>query len=212
MKIKRIYQDLQNYVKPNKVLIILGPRQTGKATLLNDFLRTTNLKYKFVSGDDILVHEPLSSQKLNEIRSFCEGYELIAIDEAQKIPNIGLAMKLMVDHIPGISVIATGSSSFELAGQTGEPLTGRKTTLLLYPISQMELLSRNNHFELKQKLSEYLIYGSYPAVLTSGSSEEKSRVLNEITGSYLFKDVSLLKESKRSSTIDQPSAYACFYR
>ncbi|MDD5509071.1 MAG: ATP-binding protein [Bacteroidales bacterium] len=189
MKIFRQFQDLEFFLKPNKVLMILGPRQTGKTTLMNDYLLTTSLKTKIVTGDDIMVHKPLASQSLREIRSFCEGYELLAIDEAQKIPNIGIAMKLMVDNIPNFHVIATGSSSFELAGQTGEPLTGRKTTLLLYPLAQMELLHHNNHYELRERLPEFLVYGSYPAVVTAESAMAKRSILNEIAGSYLFKDI-----------------------
>lgn len=189
MKIQRTYNELASFVHPNKVLVILGPRQVGKTTLLNDFLSITSFKSKVVSGDDIMIHKTLSSQSLDEIVTFCEGYELIAIDEAQKIPNIRMAMKLMVDHIPNIKVIATGSSSFELAGQVGEPLTGRKTTLSLFPVAQMELLHHYNNFELRQKLHEFLIYGSYPRVITSAGLSEKASVLNEIAGSYLFKDI-----------------------
>ncbi len=189
MKIYRKYQELDNFLEPNKVVVIMGPRQVGKTTLINNYLSETKLKFKIVAGDDILIQRTLSSQSLSEIKSFCEGYELIAIDEAQKIPDIGIAMKLMVDHIPGINVIATGSSSFELAGQTGEPLTGRKRTLFLYPISQMEMQHHFNQFELKEKLGEFLIFGSYPSVLTANTLSAKTMILNEITGSYLFKDI-----------------------
>jgi predicted AAA+ superfamily ATPase len=189
MKIYRQFQDLGSILKPNKVLVILGPRQVGKTTLMQDYLLSAPFKTKVVAGDDILVHEPLASQSLQKIRAFCEGYELLAIDEAQKIPNIGIAMKLMVDHIPGIRIIATGSSSFELAGQTGEPLTGRKTTLNLYPIAQMELLHHFNQFELKERLPEFLVYGSYPEVIKAETASEKRGILNEIAGSYLFKDI-----------------------
>jgi len=188
-KIKRKYQDLERFMLPKKALIILGPRQVGKTTLIEDFISRTPLRTKLVTGDDITIHQALGSQSLQVVKSFCEGYDLLAIDEAQKIPHIGIAMKLMVDHIPDIRVIATGSSSFELAGQTGEPLTGRKTTLMLYPIAQMEMLYHLNAFELQEKLEEFLIYGSYPAVLTAESIAQKSRLLNEITGSYLFKDI-----------------------
>ncbi|MBN1950074.1 MAG: ATP-binding protein [Bacteroidales bacterium] len=189
MKIKRAFHDLDVFLKPNKALIILGPRQVGKTTLMKDYLATISFKYKLISGDDLLIHKPFIDQSLAEITAFCEGYDLLAIDEAQKIPNVGMAMKLMVDHIPGIRIIATGSSSFELAGQTGEPLTGRKTTLLLYPVAQMELLNHYNTYELKQKLTEFLIYGGYPAVLAEENQAEKRKLLNEITGSYLFKDI-----------------------
>lgn len=189
MKIQRKYQDLSNFLYPGKVLLIFGPRQVGKTTLMNDFLLGTSLKYKSVTGDDFNIHKILSGQNLDELKEFCGGYELLAIDEAQKIPDIGSTMKLIVDQIPEMRIIATGSSSFELAGQTGEPLTGRKTTLMLHCISQMELLQHFNRFEIKEKLNEFLIYGSYPAVITAGTFTEKARILSEITGSYLFKDI-----------------------
>ena len=189
MKIQRNYQDLEKYLAADKALIILGPRQVGKTTLMEDYLGITSFKTKKVTGDDMLIHQALGSQYLESIKSFCEGYELIAIDEAQKIPNIGVAIKMMVDQIHGIRVIATGSSSFELAGQLGEPLTGRKTDLFLYPVSQLELMNHFNRFELKQNLQDYLIYGSYPAVVTTDGQSAKQRLLSEITGSYLFRDI-----------------------
>ena len=114
MKIKRFYLNLNEYIKSKKVLVIYGPRQVGKTTLLKDFLATTSLKYRLDSGDNINIHHILGSQKFDVIKDYAEGYELIAIDEAQKVPNIGIGLKILVDEVPGIKVIATGSSSFEL--------------------------------------------------------------------------------------------------
>ena len=189
MKIQRFYQNLEKFLPAGKALIIFGPRQVGKTTLMEDYLNVTAFKTKKVTGDDLMIHQSLGSRYLDEIKSFCEGYQLIAIDEAQKIPNIGVAIKMMVDQIHGIRVIATGSSSFELAGQLGEPLTGRKTELFLYPVSQLELLNHFNRFELKHNLPDFLIYGSYPLVLTTQGKNAKQRILSEITGSYLFRDI-----------------------
>lgn len=189
MKIFRLYHQLDPWLLPGKALLIFGPRQVGKTTLIEKFLDGTSYKSKLVTGDDITIHQTLGSQDLGKIKSFCEGYELIAIDEAQKIPNIGMGMKLMVDQIKDIRVLATGSSSFELAGQTGEPLTGRKTTLHLWPVAQMELLHHFNRFELNERLTGFLIYGTYPAVVSAQTEEEKRRILMEIAGSYLFKDI-----------------------
>lgn len=196
MKIQRYYQDLEKHLAANKALIILGPRQVGKTTLMEDYLNVSAYNFKKVTGDDLMIHQVLGSQYLNEIKSFCEGYGLIAIAEAQKIPNIGVAIKMMVDQIDGIRVIATGSSSFELAGQLGEPLTGRKTELFLYPVSQLELLNHFNRFELKQNLQDFLIYGSYPSVLTAQSKSAKQQILSEITGSYLLKDILSIERIK----------------
>lgn len=118
MKIPRYYQDLSQYIKPNKVLVIFGPRQVGKTTLLKDYLATLNgtIKYKLDVGDDIRIQELISSMNFLKIKEYVKGYELIAIDEAQKIKNIGQGLKIMVDQIPGIKIITTGSSSFELSG------------------------------------------------------------------------------------------------
>jgi len=201
MKLPRFYQNLENYLEKGKVLLIYGSRQVGKTTLLTEFLEKTNLKYKLASGDDIRTQEILSSQDFSKILQYVSGYELLAIDEAQRIPNIGLGLKIIVDQKPDISVIATGSSSFELAGQTGEPLTGRKKTLTLFPLSQIELSNIYNDFELIEKLPEYLIFGGYPAVLTKENKEDKIVILNEIVNSYLLKDILELEKVKGSKTL-----------
>ncbi|MBI4837781.1 MAG: AAA family ATPase [Nitrospirae bacterium] len=146
--IGRVYK-IDELIKPNKVLIIYGPRQVGKTTLLTNFLSGIKLKYKLDSGDNIRTRQVLGSQDFTRILEYASGYELIAVDEAQQIPGIGMGLKIIVDQIPDIMVIATGSSSFDLAGAVGEPLTGRKITITLYPVSQQELLSVNNKSELK---------------------------------------------------------------
>lgn len=201
MKLPRFYQNLENHLEKGEVLLIYGSRQVGKTTLLTEFLEKTNLKYKLASGDDIRTQEILSSQDFSKILQYVSGYELLAIDEAQRIPNIGLGLKIIVDQKPDISVIATGSSSFELAGQTGEPLTGRKKTLTLFPLSQIELSNIYNDFELIEKLPEYLIFGGYPAVLTKENKEDKIVILNEIVNSYLLKDILELEKVKGSKTL-----------
>lgn len=191
MKIPRVYQNLWQFLETGKVLVIYGPRQVGKTTLLNDFLKETKLKYRLDSSEDVRIQEVLSSQNFTKILEYAEGYELIAIDEAQKIKNIGQGLKILVDQIPSIQIVVTGSSSFELAGQVGEPLTGRKITLTLFPVSHIELSGIYNDFDLKNKLEEYLIYGGYPEVITTSGIAGKKRILNEITGSYLLKDILL---------------------
>ncbi len=188
-KITRYYNDLEKYNPPNKVLVIYGARQVGKTTLLKRYLSQTPLKYKLDSGDNLMLRESLEQADFKTIREYAHGYDLIAIDEAQKIPNIGEILKIMVDQIPGIRVIVTGSSSFELAGQVGEPLTGRKITLTLYPISQMELSHYYNSVELKGNLPSYLLYGSYPEIITSDSEVEKRDKITELTQSYLLRDI-----------------------
>lgn len=201
MKIPRIYLDLNKYLRPNKALVIYGPRQVGKTTLLQDFLAATKLKYKLDSGDNIQTQHILGSQDFNLIREYAQGYELVAIDEAQRIKNIGLGLKIIVDQMPGIKVIATGSSSFELSGQIGEPLTGRKITLTLYPVSQIELSSLFNTYEIKSKLEEWLIFGGYPEVVAAGDKTEKIRLLEEIVQAYLLKDILSMEKVKSAKIL-----------
>lgn len=187
--IERYFQNLEELLKPNRALIIYGPRRVGKTTLLTNFLNQTKLKYKLDSGDNVAVQQTLSSQLFSKILEYASGFELIAIDEAQQIPNIGMAIKILVDQVPNIKVIATGSSSFDLRHQIGEPLTGRKITLVLYPILQVEFLKNFNKYELEQKLPDFLVFGSYPEVITAINRQDKIDILNEIVNSYLLKDI-----------------------
>ena len=197
----RYCEPLDVRVMPNKVLVIYGARRVGKTTLLRQYLNQTAFKYKLDSGDNLRTQQILSSQDFGQILSYVEGYDLLAIDEAQNIPYIGMALKIIVDHAPGIRVIVTGSSSFELAGQVGEPLTGRKMTLNLYPMAQSELLSVYNRFELREKLADFLIYGSYPEVLQATTHNARIEILTEIANAYLLKDVLALDRIKSSRTL-----------
>lgn len=201
MKIPRIYDNLEPLLQPNKALIIYGPRRVGKTTLLSSFLATTRYRYRFDSGDNIKIQDILSSSDFNKIQEYAEKYELIALDEAQKIATVGQGLKILVDTVPGIRVVATGSSSFELSGQVGEPLTGRKQTITLYPVSQKELLALQNPQELKSRLPEFLIYGSYPEVLVTPQKSNKVKILDELAHSYLLKDILELERVKGSKTL-----------
>lgn len=198
---KRSYEPLDPFLEPNKVLVIYGPRRVGKTTLLQTYLQRTSFKYKLDSGDNIRTQQILNSQDFGQILPYVEGYELLAIDEAQNIPNIGLALKIIVDQAPGIRVIATGSSSFELAGQIGEPLTGRKRTLSLFPMAQSELLSVYNRFELKEKLADFLVFGTYPEVLQAPSRQARIDTLTEIANAYLLKDILAFDRIQYSRTL-----------
>jgi len=200
--IKRIYDDLEKLIRPNKALVIYGSRRVGKTTILNNYLNQTAWKYKLDSGDNIETQNRLSSQDFKEIIPYAEGYELLAIDEAQRIPNIGVGLKILIDQLNGLRVVVTGSSSFDLANQIGEPLVGRKTTVTLYPVSQLELLqSEYNSLELKDKLEEFLIFGSYPEVLTAKTKKGKRNFLKEIVNSYLFNDILDFDRVKSSRVI-----------
>lgn len=200
MEIPRFY-NLADYIQPNKVLVIFGSRQVGKTTLLNNYLSSVKLKYRLESGDNMEIQRVLGSQDFSKILEFVSDYELIAIDEAQRIPHVGQGLKIIADQVKGIKIIATGSSSFELSGQIGEPLTGRKRTLILHPIAQQELLKIYNSYEIKEKLPEWLVFGSYPAVVTAETKSKKIDLLKEIANSYLLKDILELEKIKGSKIL-----------
>jgi predicted AAA+ superfamily ATPase len=198
---QRHYEPLSAHIQAGKVLVIYGPRRVGKTTLLDKTLAETSLKYRLESGDNIRVQQILGSLDFETILGFVEGYELLAIDEAQNIPEIGKTLKIIVDQRPDIVVIATGSSSFELAGQVGEPLTGRKRTLTLFPLAQSELLSRHNAFELRERLEDWLVFGTYPEVVEAETRAAKIEVIREIADGYLLKDILAMDRVRNSKTL-----------
>jgi predicted AAA+ superfamily ATPase len=186
--------------EPGKVLVIFGPRQIGKSTLLFHFLKSKT-DYLMVSGDDINVQSYLSSQSIEQLRSFVGRHKWLIIDEAQRIKNIGLNLKLLVDHIPGLQIIVTGSSAFDLANRVGEPLTGRKLTFKLFPLSQIELSAIETSAETKANLADRLIYGSYPEVILQKDQQARKFYLRELVSSYLYKDILELDGIRKSEKL-----------
>lgn len=199
--IPRHFDDLDRLLAPGKVLVIFGARQVGKTTLVRNYLNKTAWRFRFDTGDDTRIQELFASGRLDHLREYATGYDLIVIDEAQRVPNVGLGLKMLVDAFPALRLLVTGSSSFELAGQVGEPLTGRKRTLTLFPVAQIELAQLHNRFDLRAKLEDSLIFGGYPEVVTAPTRDEKARVLNEIASSYLLKDVLALDSIRNSRAI-----------
>jgi uncharacterized protein len=190
---------LDQYLHDNKVVVIYGARQVGKTTFIKKFLSTYKKKSAYYTGDDLEFSEAVSKCSLEIFKKMFTGLSLIVIDEAQKVENIGRAVKLIVDNMDNIKFILTGSSSFNLANKTGESLTGRKVVLTLYPISQKELLQEDTQFRIEKNLPENLVYGAYPAVLTAETYNKKEEKLREMVNSYLLKDIfafNLVKNSK----------------
>lgn len=143
----------------------------------------------------------LSSQSIETLKSFVGNTELLVIDEAQKIPNIGLNLKLLVDHCPDLKIIATSSSAFDLAKQMGEPLTGRKTTLQVFPLAQLELNAIETPVQTRSHLEQRLIYGSYPEIILMQDPKEKQRYLQQIISDYLYKDILELDGIRKSDKL-----------
>ena len=157
--------------------------------------------YLLVNGEDPSVRKILSSDKISSLRSFVGNHKLFVIDEAQHIDNIGLNLKIMVDNIPNLKIIATGSSSFNLAQKVGAPLLGRATILHLYPLAQLEIKEEENLAETHANLERRLIYGSYPSVITEEDNAVARSYLEQIVGSYLYKDVAELGEVRKPKTL-----------
>ena len=195
-------ENLEKLLAPQKVVVIYGPRRCGKTTLITKFLETKkNEKTLFVTADDLTVQEYLGSQRLETLKSFVGDATLLVIDEAQRIKNIGINLKLMVDAIPKLKIIATGSSAFDLAKNLGEPLAGRKYTVLLFPLAQMELSPMENAVQTKNHLEERLLFGSYPEVILMQGREKKIRYLKEVLNAYLLKDILELDGIRNSDKI-----------
>lgn len=199
--LQRQLENLSKLLSPNKVIVIYGPRRCGKTTLLNKFLEGISEKYLFVSGEDLTVQNYLGSQSIQKLREFVGGNELLVIDEAQRTEKIGINLKLIVDHIKNIKVIATGSSSFDLARDVGEPLTGRKFVLKLFPLAQMEISRIEQRFETDANLESRLIYGSYPEIVITNDNKQRELYLREIISSYLYKDILELEGIRHSNKL-----------
>lgn len=193
-------QRLEALTKPGKVIVIYGARRVGKTTLIKKYLESEK-NALYVTGEDVFIREYLSSDSIDKLKEFIGKKDLIVIDEAQYIENIGLNLKLIVDHLPKVRIIATGSSTFDLAKQVGEPLTGRKHTLKMYPLSQIELKQIETPSQTKAYLESRLIYGAYPEIVTMSSNAERKDYLHELVSSYLLRDILAFEGIQKSKKL-----------
>lgn len=190
MKIQRILlETIQSRIEKGKVLILYGPRRVGKTTLLKEILSQQQEKSLLLNGDEFTTRELLASQDKQKLGELLGDNTILAIDEAQRVENIGLNLKILVDTFPDRIFLASGSASFDLANKVSEPLTGRKNTTLLYPVSFGELVSAYGLFETKKQLERWLIFGTYPEVVTTENVQKRKHYLDELIGSYLYKDI-----------------------
>lgn len=187
----------------NKAILLLGARQVGKTTLLKNLVETLNVKTKWLNADEADIYNELTAANTSTALLQLIGPEtkLAIIDEAQQIADIGLKLKLLHDNKPELQMIATGSSAFDLLNRTNEPLTGRKRTFYLYPISYAELVANTDRLEAKRTLEARLIFGSYPEVINNPGTEKN--VLIEIAQSYLYKDILQLEGIRKSSHLEK---------
>lgn len=185
-----------------RVLILYGARQVGKTTLVRELMQRFKGPSTYLNCDEPDVREALEGRTSTELKHLVGGARLVVIDEAQRVRNIGLTLKLMVDTMPDIQVVATGSSSFELANRTSEPLTGRKFEMHLHPLSLAELGAVESEVETRRLLDTRLVFGMYPAVATA-AKERSAEILRELTGSYLYKDVLAWRDIRRPEVLDK---------
>ncbi|MBO5798874.1 MAG: ATP-binding protein [Paludibacteraceae bacterium] len=173
-------------IKPQKVMLIYGPRRVGKTLLLREIFNEFEGKKLLLNGESSDTVRMLSDRSISNYKHLFADVSLLAIDEAQHIPEIGMKLKLMVDEIPGLAIVATGSSSFDLQNQAGEPLVGRSTRFMLTPFSIKEINKQQPTFQTITNIDQYLVYGFYPELISIDSGAEQARYLTEIVDSYLL--------------------------
>jgi predicted AAA+ superfamily ATPase len=194
-----------NSLFKQKVIIVYGPRQAGKTTLVKDILQDfqTEKSVKYFSCDDRLVREALAAENYAELQRNIGTYDLIVLDEAQRVVNIGLKLKLLIDNNPAMQIIATGSASFDLANKVAEPLTGRFYKFDLLPLSTLEIVSPNaGGVEGEQELNHSMIYGNYPDIYKR-AREDAITLLATLSSSYLYKDILELENIKKPEVLEK---------
>jgi predicted AAA+ superfamily ATPase len=202
MEIQRIlFKTLQTYLIPNKVNILFGARRVGKTFLLKKIVSEMEFSTLWLNGEDIEIQNMLAVRSIANYKRLTANKELIIIDEAQVIPNIGAILKLMIDEIPTLRIIASGSSAFDLGNKLGEPLVGRAFWHELFPVAQIELNLYENYIETLRNLEERLLYGAYPEIFTLPSIEQKEEYLRDLVNSYLLKDIISFEGVRNSAKI-----------
>ena len=199
---RAVIAEFRKKLVPNKVLLLLGSRRVGKTELIKSYLKeVSSQSYLQLNGEDINDVNLLKERSVNNYKRLLSGIDLLVIDEAQNVPEIGLILKLIVDTIEGIKVIATGSSMFDLSNKLGEPLVGRKNTIYLFPLAQIEFSENENHKQTLENLEERLLFGGYPELIQYDNWEDKKDYLFEIINSYLLKDILIFEGIKHADKI-----------
>ena len=198
-------RDLQSVIQERcfqgKAIILLGARQVGKTTLLKKIIQEQQVDALYLNCDEPQTVAALTKCNLKELQMVIGANKFVVIDEAQKVDNIGLTLKLIVDNMPDVQVIATGSSAFELRNCLNEPLTGRKYEYHMFPISSKEIYQSSGYIDLKGGLETRLIYGSYPDILNHASDARE--LLRMLTDSYLYKDILATDNLRKPDVLDK---------
>lgn len=197
---RKLKENLQQKWNSGKVLIVIGPRQVGKTTLIR-LLCETEGNYLFINGDDAQDRLLLEDAGESKLRMIIGNYKTVFFDEAQRIKNIGLVLKIIHDQIKEVRLVVSGSSALEISSEINEPLTGRKWEFNLFPFTWMELQNHFGYLQNKKNLERYMIYGMYPEVITQANESEN--ILKQIAGSYLYKDLLQYQGIRKPEVLDK---------
>lgn len=191
-----IEQKLEKQVGKQKVILLYGTRRTGKTTIIENIAAKQGTDALLLKGEDMQMAGLLQQRTVANYQQLAHGKKLIIVDEAQAVPEIGKVLKLMIDQVKGITIIATGSCSFDLVYHTGEPLVGRNIIYHLFPIAQVELAATEDYLTTIRNLEQRLVYGSYPELWHLGDIKDKENYLKQLVNSYLFKDLLMFENIK----------------
>ncbi len=201
MILRSLSHTIQEKLFQGKALIILGARQTGKTTLIRQFYQKYQPQAIFLNCDEPLVREQLTNVGSTPLKQWLGDSQIIFIDEAQRVKNIGLTLKLIADQMPEQQLIVTGSSSLDIASEINEPLTGRKFEYFLYPIAYSELVAYRGRLEARSELERRIRYGMYPEVVLHAGQEEER--LRQLASSYLYKDLLAYKDIRKPALLEK---------
>lgn len=196
---RELLSIIQKRFSQGKAIVVIGPRQVGKTTLIQELLKEK--KHLFLNGDDINTVNLLRDAGASKLESIIGSNDFVFVDEAQRIPNIGLIAKIITDQFKKTQLILSGSSALELNQSVQEPLTGRKFEYLMYPISWDEFEKHNSYVEAEQQLEERLVFGMYPDVINHRSDARE--ILQQLASSYLYKDVLTLTDVRKPEILDK---------
>lgn len=200
--ITRILQsEIEQRIRKQKVMLLFGARRVGKTVLLKQIVKKYPGKSLLVNGESMDTIRLFADRSASNYQRLFNGIDLLAIDEAQHIPEIGLKLKLIVDELPDLAVIATGSSSFDLQNQAGEPLVGRSTQFMLTPLSAEELSKTETSFETLTQTEHRLTYGYYPELLSLLTETEQKEYLIDVVDAYLLRDILALDGVKHAQKL-----------
>ena len=199
---RTIFNDIYENIGKKPILVLYGARQVGKTTLAK-LIMTKFKNPLYLQGDDPKDALLVEGRSAKELANIISGHDIVVIDEAQRVKDIGITLKLIADNIEQAKIIATGSSSFELANKVSEPLTGRNRKFYLYPLSIKELVQAYGMHTVKNNLEEYLTFGMYPQIVAAKARQEKILLIKELSGDYLFKDLFLFGDIRNPFTFEK---------